>query len=155
MKFASFIPRAMKTSEIRVTSYENKVICGTLRNPFFGAELEFHGLIQLLLLLEKLQDELDYPQRAAETRSFQKAGCRPVPLREAADAEDRPVLATFLLSIYFRQNVSWQGTVLWAERGQSANFRSDLELIMLMDGALCAGDEKKSEQACQPPQNPE
>jgi hypothetical protein len=144
MKFASFIPRAMKTSEIRVTSYENKVICGTLRNPFFGAELEFHGLIQLLLLLEKLQDELDYPQRAAETRSFQKAGCRPVPLREAADTEARP-LATFLLSIYFRQNVSWQGTVVWAERCQSANFRSDLELIMLMDGALCAGEETKTE----------
>ncbi len=144
MKFASFIPRAMKTSEIRVTSYENKVIRGTLRNPFFGAELEFHGLIQLLLLLEKLQDELEYPQRSAETRSFQKAACRPVPLREAADTEARP-LATFLLSIYFRQNVSWQGTVLWAERGQSANFRSALELIMLMDGALCAGEETKAE----------
>jgi hypothetical protein len=145
MKFASFIPRAMKTSEVRVTSYENKVIRGTLRNPFFGADLEFHGLIQLLLLLEMLQDELEYPQRAAETRSFQDAGSRPAPLREAADMEARPVLATFLLSIYFRQNVSWQGTVLWAERGQSANFRSVLELIMLMDGALSAGEETKTE----------
>lgn len=153
MRFASFIPRAMKTSEIRVISYENKVIRGTLRNPFFSAELEFCGLIQLLLHLEKLQDELEYPQRTAETRSFQKAGTRPVALREAADPNTKP-LATFLISIYFRQNVSWQGTVVWSERGQSANFRSALELVMLMDGALCAGEEEESDPACQLPHNP-
>ena len=33
-------------------------------------------------------------------------------------------LATFYVRILFRQNASWQGTVLWSEGGQEERFRS-------------------------------
>ena len=38
--------------------------------------------------------------------------------------------------ILFRQNASWQGTVLWSEGSQEERFRSALELALLLDSAL-------------------
>ncbi len=44
--------------------------------------------------------------------------------------------ATFVVNIQYRQNATWQGKVFWAETGKSCNFRSALELLKLIDGAL-------------------
>lgn len=43
---------------------------------------------------------------------------------------------TFLVKILYRQNDSWQGEVLWAEQEEKRCFKSALELLKLMDGAL-------------------
>jgi len=40
--------------------------------------------------------------------------------------------------ILFRQNASWQGSVVWVEGRQEERFRSALELVLLMDSALTA-----------------
>ena len=45
-------------------------------------------------------------------------------------------MATFKLSILFRQNSSWQGSVLWLEEDSEAQFRSALELVKLVDSVL-------------------
>ena len=45
-------------------------------------------------------------------------------------------VGTFVLKILNRQNSTWQGTVTWVEEGRSQNFRSALELLKLIDGAL-------------------
>ena len=44
--------------------------------------------------------------------------------------------ATFVVHVMYRQNATWQGSVTWAEKKQTANFRSALELIKLMDSAV-------------------
>ncbi|MCI8982442.1 MAG: hypothetical protein HFG78_08560 [Hungatella sp.] len=44
--------------------------------------------------------------------------------------------ATFIVNVQYRQNATWQGKVLWAETEKSCNFRSALELLKLIDGAL-------------------
>ena len=43
---------------------------------------------------------------------------------------------TFELKILFRQHSSWQGILLWKEKRISHNFRSVLELVILIDSAL-------------------
>jgi len=43
---------------------------------------------------------------------------------------------TFDVKILFRQNASWQGSVVWLEQKQEQSFRSVLELILLFDSAL-------------------
>lgn len=43
---------------------------------------------------------------------------------------------TFVLKIMNRQNSTWQGTVTWVEENKIQNFRSALELLKLIDGAL-------------------
>ncbi len=45
-------------------------------------------------------------------------------------------VATFTLKLLFRQNASWQGSVLWNEGNSEETFRSVLELLLLMDNAL-------------------
>ncbi len=42
----------MKTSVIRVISYDNKVIRGILSNPFYVADMEFTGMLHLALCLK-------------------------------------------------------------------------------------------------------
>ncbi len=49
--------------------------------------------------------------------------------------------ATFVVNVQYRQNATWQGKVLWAETGKSCNFRSALELLKLIDGALDEAEE--------------
>jgi len=44
--------------------------------------------------------------------------------------------ATFVIHVQYRQNATWQGSVVWAEKNITKNFRSALELLKLMDGAL-------------------
>lgn len=50
--------------------------------------------------------------------------------------------ATFVVKVEFCQNASWQGTVAWTEQKKEQRFRSTLELIKLMDEALCRKDEE-------------
>jgi len=56
--------------------------------------------------------------------------------------------ATFALQILFRQNVSWQGFLIWTEGKREESFRSVLELLFLIDsvmdhagkGGQCSGE---------------
>ena len=118
-----FVPHEMKRSLIRVYSYRNKEIRGTLQNPYFEEEPYFDNLTQLLIRMEGLLDALDFPQRSMEGRAFDQpeqraAAGAPRPAPEAL-GEQKP-LATFQLSVLFRQNASWQGSLTWLERAEEA-----------------------------------
>ncbi|HIT64097.1 MAG TPA: hypothetical protein IAC37_06550 [Candidatus Ventrimonas merdavium] len=45
-------------------------------------------------------------------------------------------LVTFVVHVNYRQNATWQGEVVWADTKQRCRFRSALELLKLIDGAL-------------------
>lgn len=47
---------------------------------------------------------------------------------------------TFIVKINHTDNASWQGQVTWADKNITKNFRSTLELIKLMDGAITSED---------------
>ena len=53
-------------------------------------------------------------------------------------------LVIFFLIIYHTDNASWQGQVTWADKNITKNFRSTLELIKLMDGAITSEETKNS-----------
>ena len=138
MSVVNFVPHMMKASRIIVTAYEDKIICGTLTNPYFGEARPFKGAVQLLLLMEQLQNELDYPEEATQARTFYKVGGLK-PQESASQPETRQgeaVLATFRVSVYFRQNSTWQGSLFWEEQESVANFRSVFELIKIIDGVF-------------------
>jgi hypothetical protein len=129
-----FVPYEMKTSIVRITSYEDRNPKGVLSNPFYGEEKSFSSLSQLVFLMDALQDGLQYPQRSTETRLFGACGNRAA--ENGGNAENVKVLATFKIRVLFRQNSSWQGEVLWVEKAEGAQFRSVLELIYLLDSAM-------------------
>ena len=43
---------------------------------------------------------------------------------------------TFIVEIMYRQHSTWQGKVKWVDEQRETNFRSALELIKIIDGAL-------------------
>ena len=43
---------------------------------------------------------------------------------------------TFVIKILDKQHSTWQGSVTWVEEQRTQNFRSALELLKLIDGAL-------------------
>ena len=50
---------------------------------------------------------------------------------------------TFIIRVEQRQHSSWQGRVTWVEEGKTENFRSALELLKMIDGALDGRDIKE------------
>ncbi len=129
-----FIPYETKTSIVKITSYADRQLRGTLCNPFFEHEMRFDNAIQFLVIMEELLNSLGYPQQAMERRTFRAA--KPVCELDACCDTCAPALATFRLNILFRQSASWQGQLVWVEEKCETQFRSVLELIMLMDNVL-------------------
>lgn len=42
-------------------------------------------------------------------------------------------LGSFVVRVQHKQNSSWQGRITWVEKDRTANFRSALELLKLID----------------------
>ncbi len=130
---AKFVPAEQKISLIQITGYDDKNFQGTLQNAHYPERRAFSNLTQLLFLIERLQDDLQFPQKGMEIRSFKK----PSPLlSHPLEPPAGDTKATFKLHLLFRQNASWQGSVIWMEEGLEAQFRSALELVTLMDSVL-------------------
>ncbi len=45
-------------------------------------------------------------------------------------------LGTFIVKVKYRQNATFQGTIQWVEENRMLNFRSDFEMLKLINEAL-------------------
>ena len=136
-----------RTTIVCIDGYENSVPRGRYYNPCLSQGRTFSSLVEFLKSMEDALDAMQLPQSFTASRSV---GPPPEQQQGApSTAEVREgVMATFALRILFRQNASWQGSVTWLEGGLEQSFRSALELILLMDGAVAAGQEKRKKRAC-------
>lgn len=120
---------------ICIDSFENSVPVGQYQNPCREECGQFQGLMQLILKLEQSLDVENIPQSFNKVRTFfPLTGYWP-----NGPTDERPrmgKMSTFAVQILFRRNASWQGTITWLDKKQTHNFRSVLELIVLMDSAL-------------------
>lgn len=111
--------------------------------------IEFGNGSRLLLEMEKWCDYLGFPQCEVKMRSFGPAkDCpedrrrRDLKMEKAEETMNTDIFdgsgekGTFLVHIKYRQNATWQGQVTWAEKRETQNFRSALELLKLIDSAL-------------------
>ena len=133
------VPEDMRTSMIRVYSYQDKNPQGTFYNRYYGEEIAFGNLTRLLLLMEDMMDQMDCPQASVRSRRFYKRPKAPERASIAQELLPKPnqeAIATFKVKVLFRQGASWQGKLSWTEGGKEESFRSALELVKLMDSAL-------------------
>ena len=116
---------------LQVTGTQNGDFAGRITEVLTGETTGFTSFAHMLLLLEGILDESNFPQRALTKRSFGK---------ELPVITQTPTLAkgdaTFELGIIFRQNGSWQGDLHWTDRRSQSTFRSVLELLYLITSAL-------------------
>ena len=117
-----------------VDGYENGVFRGRFYNAYHDAGT-FDSLSQFLLKTEALLETIQAPQAYTAHRTF-SAFLRPEDDSQIPSFFRRGTKATFELKILFRQHSSWQGVIVWKDRGTEQYFRSVLELIVLVDSAL-------------------
>lgn len=122
-------------TQVCIDSYDDSVLKGRLYNTRFGEAESFRSTVEFLNKMEQLLAIEDTPQPFSAVRTFHPVMC-PLPDPPAIMLPRVGKLATLELHILFRQNASWQGTILWAEGRQEQHFRSVLELIFLIDSAL-------------------
>lgn len=135
-----------------VDGVENGDIYGRYFHRYKKEETFFPDSATLVIEMERFYDAIGYPQAATKTRKFMERKGGRIPAKEhmavISNGQDliqlRGKLATFLVGVTSRQNASWQGQVTWADKNITKNFRSTLELIKLMDGAITSEETKNS-----------
>jgi hypothetical protein len=127
-----------------VNSVEKDEYSGVLWHQYEDRPVAFQGTWQLIQIMEDLYDSLDFPQCSTAARSFikKKMSDHRIGKKEAMTMDSKRIqdksgdLGTFVIHVKYRQNATWQGEVVWAEKKQKQCFRSALELIKMIDGAL-------------------
>lgn len=109
---------------------------GRIYNPGLSGVTTFTCVTQFLLRMEEMLDEMRFPQPFAVARSFAPSALEVPDTHGGKEEEKAGALATFVVRVFFRQSASWQGSVTWEETGREQSFRSVLELLLMMDGAL-------------------
>ena len=135
-----------------VNAYNGRFIQGELYNSYSKEPYRYDDIIEMLQTMEELYDYLQFPMSSMESRSFfnkkkyykRKGMAKPMQKEMILDKSEEK--GTFIIQVQYRQNSSWQGKIFWVEKNKTQHFRSALELIKLMDGALSEGVVSKSSQ---------
>lgn len=118
---------------------------GRLWHQYEDRSVSYLGMTDLVRKMDALYDEWNFPQSSTRNRSFmnppeqgQRTNRKEVQKKmDTSRIQDKHGdMGTFLVHVKYRQNSTWQGEVLWAEKKKRQYFRSALELIKLMDSAL-------------------
>ena len=123
----------------RTESAQEGLLTGRVYHPYLPSGAEFKNLMQFLLVMEDLLDKLQFPQSFTAHRSFRMQP-EPAPPLPSENEPHTGKIATFSVRVIFRQNASWQGSVTWLEEKTEENFRSVLELVLLMHSATSPED---------------
>ncbi len=130
------------SSRICIDEYQDGRMRGRLYNNYYAEPIVFANVIQLLKKMEAIFDSFEHPQKTMEPRKFGDKGRNPEKiigqdaLMQRKPQEANGKVATFHVRVIFRKNASWQGIVCWVDGEKRENFRSVLELLMLMDEAI-------------------
>ena len=121
---------------------------GTLHNRFLDKPFVFDSLLLMIEKMESIFDTKGFPESFTTPRAFGNSNHnrslheldRNADMMDAMNSIARPETdgskCTFEITVRFRQNSTWQGQILWAEKNLKQNFRSVLEMLKLMDEAL-------------------
>jgi hypothetical protein len=140
------------TSKFRicVDDIENNVVSGRVFSRRLKEPIEFRDLNSLVLRLDRLMDEQNYPQAFQRKRSFKLPAPR-VAKNESADEtqnDERPYMdektvaaatgdkATFVLQVISRQNTNWQGFVEFPDESGKREFESELGFLEMIKASL-------------------
>jgi hypothetical protein len=133
-----------------VVSFGNGMIRGELHSRYLDTPYEFFDFLSMVYKMEGIFDAKRFPEKFVSPRTFGGkndvgtafifgSGAGDV-MKDAIEQIKRQgnngVKCTFEISVKFRQNATWQGQIHWLEAKQKQDFRSVLEMLKLIDGAL-------------------
>ena len=109
-----------------VDAVEDGRASGRFYHGNLGNERTFHSLDRFLLDMDRILDEQESSIGQSSNLIWYTGK-----------------IATFKLRIIFRQNGSWQGSVMWLETRHEEKFRSALELLSIFRQAIVPSQERR------------
>ena len=142
---------------ICIDEYNEGEMSGRIYSMSESEPEHFSSAIKLVKQVGRIIDEGNGPQSTMKVRKFfknkqeeeiknnQNQTDKIVDNKKVTTAKINAhgIEATFRVRIMFRQNASWQGMVYWAEKNREENFRSVLELLMLIDSSFAESQAAK------------
>ena len=124
-----------------IDNIDDGELSGRIYHCYSKEPWKFTNILQLIELADDFFDRLEFPQASTSARSFTSTQFLGVDRLDKVQSpedfiENRGQQGTFFLNVRYRQNSSWQGSVTWVEEQREQHFRSALELLKLIDGAL-------------------
>ena len=118
-----------------VVNHSDAGLCGQLHHHSIPKPIVFSGIEQLVKYADYIMKQPGFPESTVTYRKFSngEAEMKDKPTELVTDYKGK---ATFVISVLYCQNATWQGTVKWVEGEKEEKFRSLLELIKLMDGII-------------------
>ena len=121
---------------------------GEIWHQYSDDSIDFNGVSEMLTIMDDLYDEWDFPQRGLEKREFYRS--REI---ETANEEQEELVidkiqekfgvrniqnksGTIIVQVKFRQNATWQGTVIHSETNKKEDFESAMRLVSIIDDAI-------------------
>ena len=117
-----------RTTLVCIDSAQEGLLTGRVYHPYLPSGAEFKNLMQFLLIMEDLLDKLQFPQSFTAHRSFRMQP-EPAPPLPSENEPHTGKIATFSVRVIFR-----------LEKEKEENFRSVLELVLLMHSATSPED---------------
>lgn len=127
-----------------VNQSENGILEGRLYHGYHRKEgIPFYGYEDVIRISESLFNALGFPRMGTIDRDIsgrnrrykKKEGMQKVMKDEELLAQHGD-MGTFVIRVQHRQHSSWQGRVTYLDENKTVSFRSLLELIKIIDGAL-------------------
>ena len=130
---------------ICVDSYDKKAMRGRICSSYYEEAIRFNGLVDLATTITAMLDRFEYPQNSIELRYMSEDAqkqnlqlfCeRHLLLGKPRIVKEKGELNTFSVKILFRKHATWQGSISSIKEKKEINFRSFLEMILIMDSSL-------------------
>lgn len=124
----------------------NSNIQGRMFHLYAEREVGIFGYNDFFAKGETLFRRLGNPRAGQSDKDFDNNVIRDVSEKEMREVNseenilnEHGEMGTFIVRVQHRQHSSWQGRVTWVDQDKTVYFRSVLELIKLIDGAINDG----------------
>lgn len=126
-----------------VDGFDEYYIDGRIHHLFDKSPIEIHSYLDMFLKAEAFFNSIGCPRASQSDRDFDGKTKTYIANRELIKMnkddeilEEHGELGTFIVRVQHRQHSSWQGRVTWLDEDKTVYFRSELELMKLIDEAL-------------------
>jgi len=129
---------------ICVNGMEQGELQGVFYHYYSEEPVFFDSILDLIRAMEKLFDDLVFPEASTRARSFFEKETEMVYKRGRKEKNvlwenllsHKGTLGTFITCVKFRQRSTWQGEFYWKEKEEKVFFLSGLEFIRLLYQAV-------------------
>lgn len=130
---------------IRICNHVSGDFQGTVYFPQLDHSAPFLTAGGLIKQMEEDIEKNHYPQNTFEIRRWIKKAGAPKKHRveKSHDMQFERTICSFLVQVRYFQNATWQGTIHWMEGKQTKTFRSEYELLKLIEEAAESSRNKR------------